>query len=314
MVESSEFMKLVLDSITENIAVIDGNGDILFVNKSWICFGKNNSCMIGENWTGVNYLAKCDKAAAMGDDYASKAAIGIREVINQSKEFFYLEYPCHSPDEMRWFMMHVTSFILKERYFYVISHQNITQRKLAEEKALNLSRIDGLTGIPNRRYFDEFLEAEWKRCRRLNMPISLAIMDIDRFKLLNDTYGHQKGDECLKQIGGVLKELSKRPDDLCARYGGEEFAMVYGNTTLEQAIVLVEKVLFTIRSLNVPHGKTPTHPIVTVSIGLSCMRPGKEHTESELIAESDKLLYSAKRNGGDQILFSEKYGDFETHA
>lgn len=316
MIESYEFMKLVLDSITENIAVIDRNGDILYVNKSWIGFGKNNACRIGGNWIGVNYLTKCDKAAAMGDDSASKAVIGIRAVINKSKQFFCLEYPCHSPDEKRWFTMHVSAFIFEQEHYYVISHQNITKRKLAEEEALNLSRMDGLTGIPNRRYFDEFLDGEWKRCRRLNMPISLAILDIDRFKLLNDTYGHQKGDECLKQIGKVLKALTKRPGELCARYGGEEFVIVYGNTALEQAIVLVEKVLFSIRSLNASHEKTPTqpNPILTVSIGLACMRPNNDNTESDLIAESDKLLYLAKRDGGNQILVSEKYGDCEAHA
>lgn len=93
--------------------------------------------------------------------------------------------------------MRVTPFQVHNNDYFVISHQNITERKLAEEEVRNLARIDGLTGIPNRRTFDEFLCDEMKRCARLNKPICLAVIDVDHFKLLNDTYGHQSGDGCL---------------------------------------------------------------------------------------------------------------------
>lgn len=135
------------------------------------------------------------------------------------------------------------------------------------------------------------------------MPISLAIVDLDHFKLLNDTYGHQAGDSCLKSIGQVLKSFATRPSDLCARYGGEEFAIVYGNTSLDKAQVLLSKLLDEILSLNIPNKKAPTLPILTASIGLSTMHPNKENNENDLIKEADELLYSAKNNGRNQVSF-----------
>ena len=136
------------------------------------------------------------------------------------------------------------------------------------------------------------------------MPISLAIIDLDHFKLVNDTYGHQAGDECLKAVGKVLKEFSNRPGDICARYGGEEFALVYGGTSLDQAKILVSDLLNHIRSLNIPNEKSATLSTLTVSIGLTTMYPSKENNESDLIKKSDKLLYAAKENGRNQLSFS----------
>ena len=184
MKQSYEFLSHVLDSITEHIVVIDRTGNIIFVNRGWITFGQENSCSVKNAWEGVNYLKVCDDSAAKGEELAKNAADGIRKVIEQESNMFFLEYPCHSQDEKRWFMMRVTPFELNGTPYYVIVHQNVTERKLAEEEMLNLSRIDGLTGVHNRRYFDEFINNEWRRCARLNLPISLAIIDIDHFKLL----------------------------------------------------------------------------------------------------------------------------------
>ena len=304
MIESYNFLKSVLDTITEHIVVINSEGDILFVNKTWSSFGLNNACLIDETWSGVNYLKECDKAAEMGDDFGLNAASGIRSVIKSEDDKFYFEYPCHSPDEERWFMMRVTPFLNSGEECFVISHQNITERKIAENSVLKLSRIDGLTDIPNRRFFDDFLASEWNRCHRLELPVSLALIDLDNFKLLNDTYGHQAGDESLKAIGNALQKFSKRPSDLCARYGGEEFAIIYGNTNLDQAKILLEELLNEIRLLNIPNKKSPIQPILTASIGLATMQPSKNNIESELIQEADRLLYLAKEKGKNQICYS----------
>ena len=238
----------------------------------------------------------------MGDDFGIQAAKGIRSVISKETEDFYFEYPCNSPDEKRWFMMRVTPFTLENIDYFVISHQNITERKLAEEKLLDLSRLDGLTGIANRRYFDNFLEEEWRRCHRLGLPISLAIIDLDYFKLLNDHYGHQTGDECLKAVAKSLKQFVRRPSDLCARYGGEEFSLVFGNTGKDQAKVLINKALEEIRLLNIPNEESPTHPTLTASIGLTSMLPDEKSNEHELLKRADDLLYEAKRSGRNQVV------------
>lgn len=303
MINSPSFLKSILDTITAHIAVIDKQGTIQYVNLSWEKFAQNNDHILNSSWDDINYLESCDKAALMGDELAQQAADGIRKVINNEQELFYIEYPCHSPDKERWFMMRVTKFQLEEKTYFVLSHYNITERKLAEEKVSDLSRIDGLTNIPNRRYFDEFFNDEWNRCLRLNMPISLALIDIDYFKSLNDTYGHQAGDECLKKIAAVLQDFAKRPSDICARYGGDEFILLLGNTDLETSKVMVNKLLDTIRELKIPNINSPIIPTITASIGVATMYPDNKITKEDLLKSADKALYTVKELGSNQVFY-----------
>jgi diguanylate cyclase (GGDEF)-like protein len=301
MINSPEFLKLVIDTIPQHIAVIDGAGYIRFVNSGWADFGKSNAGRINIDWLGLSYLDECDRSGAAGDCFGIAAGSGVREVIGGQKSEFYLEYPCHSPNKQRWFMMRVTPFTLAGVSYFVVSHQNITERKIAEEKVLNLSRIDGLTDIPNRRYFDEFLKNEWRRCARANIPLSLAIIDLDHFKLLNDSYGHQVGDECLVRVGNLLKSFARRPADLCSRYGGEEFAIIWPETSNNQAELFSGEILKLISGLKIPNKQSPTNPMLTASIGLATMFPSEENDESAIIGKADKLLYRAKKHGRDQV-------------
>lgn len=238
----------------------------------------------------------------MGDDFGRKAADGIRKAIETESDAFYLEYPCHSPEEKRWFMMRLTPLQVQRERYFVISHQNITERKLAEEEVLTLSRIDGLTQIPNRRRFDEFLDSEWRRCTRLDMPVTLALIDLDHFKLLNDSYGHQAGDECLRKVGGLLKRYAKRPSDICARYGGEEFAVVHGNTPLEHSLRLFDDLLEATRKLKIPNKDALPLPFLTASIGVATMNPKKDDNTEQLIKAADARLYAAKKAGRNQLV------------
>jgi diguanylate cyclase (GGDEF)-like protein len=296
-----EFFRLIVDSIPHHIVVIDESGIIRYVNQSWTAFARENSCSAVNNCKGLNYLAECDKAGAAGDAFGANAGKGIRSVIYGEKEKFYLEYPCHSPKEKRWFMMDVTPFIVKGYRYFIISHQDITQRKLAEEQVENAAKRDGLTGIFNRRSFDEFLNSEWRRCLRLKKPISVAMVDIDHFKALNDTYGHPKGDECLVKVAGILDTYAKRPGDLCARYGGEEFIMIWGDTPLEKAKNLVEKIRQSVADLNIPNKNAPGEKTLTISIGLTTVTPAKKSAEKDILEKADKLLYKAKENGRNRI-------------
>lgn len=280
--------------------MINETGEIQYVNKSWSDFGSDNGCSSGD-WDGVNYLDACDKASAKGDDFGTNAGIGIRRVINKNEPSFYFEYPCHSTNEKRWFMMRVTPLQIEQQNYYVISHQDITERKLMEDEVRSLARIDRLTDIPNRRTFDEFLHAEWRRCLRLRKPISLAIVDLDHFKLLNDTYGHQSGDECLTKVGALLKNFNNRPSDICARYGGEEFALIWGDTSLVQAKQLSSSLLEGINALNIANRNSPTKHHLTASIGLAEIVPSKHSSEDELIAIADGMLYRAKESGRNKV-------------
>ncbi|MEE4240715.1 MAG: sensor domain-containing diguanylate cyclase [Desulfopila sp.] len=302
---SSQFLGSILNAVTDHIVVIDGTGSIVLANHAWVSFGVRNSCLSGTSWRGVNYLKVCDASAEMGDTFGEEAAGGIRQVIGRVRDDFYFEYPCHSPDKKRWFMMRVTSFVYQEKRYYVIAHQNITERKLAEEKVEALSRIDGLTNIPNRRNFDEFLHNEWRRCARLGLPITLVLIDLDHFKLLNDHYGHHVGDDCLKQIGSILLRFARRPGDLCARYGGEEFAVVFGNTDSKEASIMVDNLLEEIRELRIPNVMSPVLPVVTASAGLMTMYPDRQNEGDVLIAGADTLLYMAKENGRNRVVCNE---------
>jgi len=299
---SIEFYKAIIDSITEHIVVIDQFGMICYVNKSWIEFSRQNGYSSPDSWQNLNYLSVCDVSALAGESCGNEAADGIRDVISGEKSHFYFEYPCHSKTEKRWFMMRVSPLHLdRHKLYVVISHQNITERKLAENEIIHLSRIDGLTGVANRRCFDEFLDEEWRRCGRLGVPLSLIMIDIDHFKLFNDTFGHVAGDECLKKIGAILQMFGKRPGDLSARYGGEEFTIILGNAPLKEAIVIAEEILKTVRHRAISFESSPVSSYVTVSMGVATMLPQQNLAAATLIASADNLLYSAKKNGRNRI-------------
>jgi diguanylate cyclase (GGDEF)-like protein len=300
LVGSATFYSALLDSMAEHIVAIDSAGDILFTNHAWTVFANNNEYRECGDWTTVNYLTVCDKAAFAGDDNGLSAGDGIRKVIQGELSAFYLEYPCHSPDEIRWFTMRVAPLDHANMVCYVITHSDITVRKISEEKIEKLSRTDVLTDIPNRRYFDEFLKEEWLRCKRSKSPISLASIDIDYFKLVNDAYGHIVGDDYLQKISALIATYSKRPTDLCARTGGEEFALVLGDTESVSALEIVENILEAVRTLKLTNKDSPDLPIVTVSVGLVTMHP-EDNDKQKLLSYSDKLLYEAKAKGRNQV-------------
>ena len=176
---------------------------------------------------------------------------------------------------------------------------------LANRELENLATQDALTGLANRRSLDGFIEKEWSRCLRRGKSLSFAMLDLDFFKSFNDTYGHQAGDECLKEIGRVLAEnrFASRPGDLIARYGGEEFAMVLSETELDAAAKILEKVIFAVRKARIPHINSKVHnvDVVTISIGVSCIVPQRGMHYKELVQRADEALYRAKEQGRNRL-------------
>ncbi|MBM9578434.1 diguanylate cyclase [Leptospira sp. 201903070] len=168
---------------------------------------------------------------------------------------------------------------------------------------LAIARTDGLTGLFNRRYFDEVLATEWKRCWRTGNSVALLMLDIDHFKLYNDTYGHQAGDQCLKQVSGAIRECARRAGDVAARYGGEEFAVILPETSESNAVIVSRNILEKIEKLRVPHSASKTSSIVTVSIGMATLSPSPENSITELIERADKALYLAKEEGRNCLRF-----------
>jgi diguanylate cyclase (GGDEF)-like protein len=173
-------------------------------------------------------------------------------------------------------------------------------RKLdaANQELVRISSSDGLTGVANRRYFDETISIEWRRARRHSNSIAMMMCDVDYFKLYNDTYGHQAGDDCLRRIARVIRQNTERPSDIVARYGGEEFAVVLPETTIGGALIVAEKIRQAIRELNIEHASSPGG-LVTLSIGLASAAPGFDNPPEDLIQATAKALLRAKRQGRD---------------
>ncbi|WP_375748856.1 diguanylate cyclase domain-containing protein [Vibrio sp. HN007] len=188
----------------------------------------------------------------------------------------------------------------------------VGERKRAEQELIKLNwdltqlaALDGLTQIANRRYFDEYLASEWSRMQRDKSPISLIFCDIDCFKQYNDAYGHQMGDDCLKQVAQAMKTGLKRPADLAARYGGEEFVLLLPNTDQEGLRHIAELLHESVRALNIEHSESGVSNQLTISMGGVTLLPDAELSTDMLISLADKALYRAKENGRNRLEVSE---------
>ncbi|MGB5974539.1 MAG: sensor domain-containing diguanylate cyclase, partial [Nodosilinea sp.] len=175
-----------------------------------------------------------------------------------------------------------------------------TALKEANEKLGRLATLDGLTQIPNRRRFDQYLDQEWQRMVREQQPLSLIMFDVDYFKPYNDCLGHQQGDEALVAIAAAATRAVKRAADLLARYGGEEFAVVLPNTRRTGAEIVAKDLRREIAALRLAHPQSPVSDYLTVSIGIASIVPTNDQVLEALIAAADAALYQAKRRGRDR--------------
>lgn len=170
----------------------------------------------------------------------------------------------------------------------------------ANHKLEVLSTTDGLTGLANRRQFDQVLLKEWSRCQRQEQSLALILLDVDWFKNYNDQYGHQAGDHCLIAVARVLQSKARRASDLAARYGGEEFALIAPETDLDAALALAESVRTEVRSLELAHEKSPLG-VITISLGVAAFIPNHNASPDALLLAADQALYQAKNHGRDRV-------------
>ena len=190
----------------------------------------------------------------------------------------------------------------------VCQFKNITERRQARKKLLELNEtlkqmalIDGLTQIANQRQFDESIKKEWRRLALSKEPISLLLAVIDFFKKYNDYYGHQAGDDCLRQVGKALARAALRPADLVARYGGEEFVLLLPESNLEGALRVGQRVVDSIKQLGIEHATSDVAPTVTISLGAATLIPTHNNAPAELIELADQALYRSKETGRNRI-------------
>ncbi len=244
-----------------------------------------------EDWTAIIFLTSMTKDEDLergievgGDDYLLKP---ISEVVLKAKLKAMLRLV-----EMQRALVHVTE-----------------QLNEANAKLQRLSATDGLTGIANRRMYDELAIREWRRCERMKKPLALVMIDVDHFKLFNDKYGHQVGDECLKAIAAQVGKAAPRATDLAARYGGEEFILVLGETDTDGAKWIANRLRQQVSDLKIPHYATSSRH-VTISCGVAAVIPEGKYSLDVLLKSADHALYQAKETGRDRV-GAGVYGEIE---
>jgi diguanylate cyclase (GGDEF)-like protein/PAS domain S-box-containing protein len=241
----------------------------------------------------------------MHPDDIEKVSMGHQTALNSGYSVFSYRI-CRKDGEYVWLESAVKFMneILSGDQKLIVVSRNISERILVErrlqeanELLQHLSTIDGLTGVSNRRTFDDRLEMEWNRGLRNSAHLSLLMLDIDYFKSYNDTYGHQGGDGCLKQIASVIQENLGRSTDLLCRYGGEEFCVILPETDETGAILVGEKIRMAIEALKIPHSGSKIQPWVTISVGAATMIPNVYTSYMNLVSNADKAVYKAKFDG-----------------
>lgn len=247
-----------------------------------------------KDWTAIIFLTSMSKDEDLargiecgGDDYLMKP---ISEVVLKAK------------------VVAMRRLVEMQRSLVGLTHQlNVANKELQR-----LSTTDGLTGLSNRRMFDELSVREWRRCERMKKPVSLVMVDVDYFKPYNDHYGHQAGDECLKAVAAQMQRAAPRPSDLVARYGGEEFVFVLGETDGDGAKWVANLLRQRVADLDMPHAASPLQH-VTVSCGVASVTPVEGLSLETLLQSADNALYQAKQQGRDRVV-SVEYGEVNSSS
>ncbi|WP_051201972.1 diguanylate cyclase domain-containing protein [Ferrimonas senticii] len=294
------FFRAACDALPNQVAIIDEQGTILFVNQAWLLFSQQHGLV--HDWVGFSYWQLCNDEP--------NDVFGIKQVLSGKQASYSAEMCFTAEQQAHWFLLTATPFDWQGQRLTTISRCDISAQKLVERQIGELTLSDSLTSLANRHHFNLFFEREWRRACREQQPLSLLLIDVDRFKHYNDRYGHQKGDECLRLIAELLRQFAKRPSDLICRYGGEEFVIVLGNTPSEAAKQMAERLLSAMRKLGIPHADNDLAPVVTISIGVSSQIPQPKVEREQLLDAVDKALYEAKKLGRDGY----RYLQFEPTA
>lgn len=284
---------LVLDSLADQVAILDASGTIVDLNAAWLRFAQLAGIPSQFARPGSPYLDLLIASGARGDPRVADAARGILAMLTGRRHDFRIEYPIGEGRSRRWLLMRAGP-LEESAGLFVVSQFDITDRRMAEEQAWQLAHQDCLTGLANRRHFDERLEAEMRRSIRQGAPISLVELDVDSFKAYNDGYGHVAGDHCLERIAEVIARHARRPGDLAARLGGDEFALVLSGTDYEATGRIASELRQEVEELGMRlESGTP----ITVSVGAATSDGASSAAPTTLFALADRALYRAKHEG-----------------
>lgn len=297
---SEQLHRLLSENASDVISRFDLEGNRLYVSPSV-------QEVLG--WTPEQMSDATWKQRVHPDDIAAFTTAGNR--MRDGDERIDVIYRYRRPDNS-WTWIEARLRLVRdaqgEPAEFISNARDISQQKRTEQalaRAINelsvLATTDGLTGLANRRRFDESLRKEWRRAMRSGSAVSLLMIDVDHFKPYNDLYGHRQGDACLRVIASIMSALARRPGDLCARYGGEEFALILPNTDAAGACDLGERVLATVAALKREHAHAPAG-FVTISIGAATITPTRHSTSNALVENADAALYGAKHAGRNRLM------------
>ncbi|MES2153228.1 MAG: diguanylate cyclase [Pseudomonadota bacterium] len=292
--QQAEQLRSVVDSMAEGLMIVEASGRIQYSNPA------------------------CDDYLGFGAGELTGRGIG--ELLGASLAQEYLDYfalhvsgedkPPHQPARevavrrrdgtLRAMDLSLTPMRLREPLFIGLLH-DITRHKQSETALQHAALADPLTKIANRRHFDHFMEIEWQRALRSGEPLSLVVLDVDHFKLYNDTLGHPAGDLALRQVAASLSAHAARATDLAARYGGEEFVLLFGETDAGAALALAEAVRVEVEALKIPNPRSPSGQWLTVSVGVATIVPGPLDEIEKFFVAADRAMYLAKEAGRNQV-------------
>jgi two-component system cell cycle response regulator len=292
--EQAERLRTIVNNMAEGLLIIEPDGRIQFTNPACDQYlgymahelaGKSISDLLNP-LVAQEYLEYFSRYTASPETAHSH---GTREVIIR-----------HRTGKSVCMDLTLTPMFLRQPLFIGLLH-DITHHKMSEDALQRAAMIDPLTKIANRRHFDSFLEKEWQRAMRNGSALSLVVLDVDHFKLYNDTLGHAAGDVCLQQVAQAISTHALRVTDLAARYGGEEFVLLFAETEADSAYLLAESIRAHVESQQLPHPKSPTSAWITVSIGVATMHPQPADNIETLFVAADRAMYVAKEGGRNQV-------------
>ena len=310
--ESEALYRSILDASPDDITITDSVGYILVVSpaaKKMFGYGPEYEGYVGSHV--LENIVPEDKERARGNikRLLDSGVGGTREykVFRRDKKILDIEVNSGiirdvtgKPAKMVFVIRDITERKLAELKIQQLVQQLELEKKVAQRNA----NTDSLTGLSNRRYFDESFGVEYQRMKRSGQPLSLLMLDVDRFKNFNDQYGHLAGDNCLRQIGTTLTQNVTRISDIVARYGGEEFVVVLADTDQEGAVHVAERIRKGIKALNIPHLVSDVADVVTVTIGVVTAYPSKLDSMEHVVEMADDALYCAKDAGRNRISVS----------
>ncbi len=292
--EQAERLRTIVNNMAEGLLIIEADGRIQFTNPAcdqYLGYRENELAgrSIGELLSPLVTQEYLDYFAMYAAHPETAHKHGTREVAIRHHNGATLSMD-----------LTLTPMYLREPLYIGLLH-DITHHKQSEDALQRAAYLDPLTKIANRRHFDSFLDSEWQRSVRSGAALSLVVLDVDHFKLYNDTLGHPAGDLCLQQVAAAIAAHAGRPGDLAARYGGEEFVLLFADTDTAAALSLAEAIRIDIEAMRLPHPRSATSAWITVSIGVATIMPHQLDDKEALFVAADRAMYAAKEGGRNQV-------------